>query len=279
MESIAPVDGPYVLLDGKKLLDFSSCDFLGLSQHPEVKKGAIKYALKYGVGTSPHSTISTPQLEIESKLAHYLGKEKALLFSCEPELHQQLEKLGATIVSAENGSTKAKGLKVNDETFLFGMTGTNGFGSQSDDMICGSLLCSSGAFVAGTKKQLAELMSGRISFPALGALDCALSFIPEMDAERKMVQKHKSWLIKELSKFSIEELRSPRVILSSKDAELMRQFLLQEQIYLAPSQNQTLYISITALHTPDDLDQLAATLKKLSTTDLALATQSLTPTP
>ncbi len=279
MESIAPVDGPYVLLDGKKLLDFSSCDFLGLSQHPEVKKGAIKYALKYGVGASPHSTISTPQLEIESKLAHYLGKEKALLFSSESELHQQFEKLGATIISAENGSAKAKGLKVSDETFLLGMTGTNGFGSQSDDMICGSLLCSSGAFVAGTKKQLAELMSGRISFPALGALDCALSFIPEMDAERKIVQKHKAWLVKELSKFSIEELRSPRVILSSKDAELMRQFLLQEQIYLAPSQNQTLYISITALHTSDDLDQLAATLKKLSTTDLALATQSLTPTP
>ena len=50
MDSIAPVDGPYINLDGKKLLDFSSCDYLGLAQHPEVKKGAIKYALKYGVG-------------------------------------------------------------------------------------------------------------------------------------------------------------------------------------------------------------------------------------
>ena len=279
MESIAPVDGPYVLLDGKKLLDFSSCDFLGLAQHPEVKKGAIKYALKYGVGTPPLSITSTPQLEIESKLAHYLGKETALLFSSETELHQQLEKLGATIVSAENSTAKAKGLKVSDETFLLGMTGTNGFGSPSDGIVCGSILCSSGAFVAGTKKQLAELVSGRMSFPSLGALDSALSFIPEMDAERKMVQKHKSWLIKELSDFSIEELRSPRIIVSSKDAEQMRQFLLQEQIYLAPSQNQTLYFSITALHTPDDLDQLAVVLKKLSTTDLALAMQSLTPTP
>ncbi len=279
MESIAPTDGPYVLLDGKKLLDFSSCDFLGLSQHPEVKKGAIKYALKYGVGTPPPSTISTPQLEIESKLAHYLGKETALLFSSESELHAQLEKLSATIVSAETDHVKTKGLKVSDETFLFGLTGANGFGSSGDSTICGSFLCGSGAFVAGAKKQLAELVSGRMSFPVLGALDCALSFIPEMEAERKMVQKHKTWLIKQLSGFTIEELRSPRVILSSKDAELMRQFLLQEQIFLAPSQNKTLHFSITALHTPDDLDQLAVALKKLSTTDLALAMQSLTPTP
>ena len=277
MESIAPIDGPYVVCEGKKLLDFSSCDFLGLAQHPEVKKGAIKYALKYGVGSA---VVSTPQLEVEAKLAHYLGKEQALLFSSESELRAQLEKLGATLFSAEiEDGKKGKGLKVADETYLLGMTGSNGFGTTGTDLVCGSFMCGTGAFLAGPKKQLSTLTAGSLSFPTLGALDCALIFIPEMEAERKMVLKHKAWLLKQLTDFSITELRSPRVVITSKEAPLMRQFLLQEQIYLAPAKDQTLYFSLTALHTPDDLDQLAVALKKISGTDLALAMQSLTLTP
>ncbi len=291
MESIAPTDGPYVIHEGKKLLDFSSCDFLGLAQHPEVKKGAIKYALKYGVAALAHST---PQQEVEAKLAHYLGKESARLFACKSQLLAQLEKLGATVLSTDTDDLssflaslkKAKGLKVADDTYLLGMTGAHGFGSSTElsqaDAICGSLLCGSGAFIAGSKKQLDSITPSTpsaLSFPALGALDCALSLIPEMEAERKMVQKHKSWLMKQLGDFSVKEHRSPRIELTSENAAAMRQFFLQEQIYLAPSNNQTLYFSLTALHTPDDLDQFSVALKKLSAADLALAMQSLTPTP
>jgi hypothetical protein len=54
---------------------------------------------------------------------------------------------------------------------------------------------------------------------------------------------------------------------------------MEDQIYLAPAIGNTLYIAMTALHTPDDLDQLTVSLKKMSETDLALAIQSLTPTP
>ncbi len=281
MESIAPADGPYVVVEGKKLLDFSSCDFLGLTQHPEVKKGSIKYALKYGVGSSPRST---PQLEIETKLAHYLGKEAAFLFSSESELFSQLEKLGATVYSTDADVKKSlkmsRGLKVADDRFLFGMRSGNGFGSLNDfDTLCGALLCGSGAFIAGSKKQLAPLQPGTMNFPALGALDCALSFIPELEAERKIVQKHKTWLLKQLSDFNVTALNSPRIVFSSDEAEAIRKFFLQEQIYLAPSHDDTLYIALTALHTPDDLDQLGFSLKKLAATDLARAMQSLTPTP
>jgi 7-keto-8-aminopelargonate synthetase-like enzyme len=282
MESIAPTDGPYVIYEGKKLLDFSSCDFLGLAQHPEVKKNAIKYALKYGVGATANST---PQREVESKLAHYLGKEAALLFSSTSELFSQLEKLGATILSTDTDNLasfkKAKGLKVADETYLLGMIGASGFGTSTDlaDAVCGSLLSGSCAFIAGAKKQLAQLTHSAINFPLLGALDCAFSFIPEMEHERKMIVKHKSWLMKALGDFSVKELKSPRVLLTSDQAELMRKFFIQEQIYLAPSKDNTLSFSMTALHTPDDLDQLTVALKRLTTTDLALAMQSLTPTP
>jgi 7-keto-8-aminopelargonate synthetase-like enzyme len=256
METIVPADGPYVIYEGKKLLDLSSCDFLGLSQHPEVKKEAIKYTLKYGVAALTYSTI---QHEIEAKLAQYLGKETALLFSCLPAL---------------------QGLKIADNTYLMGVTGPRGFGSSADlGLVCGALLCTSGAFVAGPKKQLASLSPGVLSFPVLGALSCALSLIPEMDAERKMIHEHKAWLLKQLSPFPTEELRSPRILLKSPQAEAIRQFFLQEQIYLSPCQDQTLCFSMTALHTADDLDLLSQAFKKLAATDLALAMQSLTPTP
>lgn len=287
MEFIAPTDGPYVVLEGKKLLDFSSCDFLGLAQHPEVKKGAIKYALKYGVAAHP---FSTPQREVESKLAHYLGKESALLFSCTALLRTELEQAGAMVVSTEEGNLatlkKANGLKVADDTHLFGMAEGNGFRSFSEishiDAICGTLLGGAATFIAGGKKQLAAFRQHAVSFPTLGALDSALSFIPEMDAERKAISKRKVWLTKTLKNIrdaDIEELVSPRVAVRCEGADDLRQFFLKEQIFVAPAKDQTLYFSITALHTPDDLDQLSDALKKLATTDRALAMQSLTLTP
>ncbi len=259
MDSIAPVDGPYINLDGKKLLDFSSCDYLGLAQHPEVKKGAIKYALKYGVGALLNSF---PQKEVEKKLAQYLNKETALLLTSDIDV------------------TALKKTKIKEITDTLGMVGDNGFGSASEgDVVYGALHFGGANFIAGPKKQLASFTAEKISFPALGAIDCALSFIPEMEQERKMVLKHKSWLVKQLSDFSLKEEKMPKAILTSPEADAIRQFLMQEQIYLAPSSSNSLYFAITALHTPDDLDQLSVALKKLSETDLALATQLLTPTP
>jgi hypothetical protein len=283
VKSIAPTDGPYVIYEGKKFLDFSSCDFLGLAQHPEVKKSAIKYALKYGVGACDHST---PQKEVESKLARYLNKECAFLFACSLELQTQLEKAGATVLSTETNEPsslkKTKGFKVADDTYLFGLTGTNGFGSAAElsttDAICGSLLSGSVTFLAGSKKQLASFIPGALSFPIIGALDCALSFIPEMEVERKTIQKYKTWLTKALGKLSAGQLSSPRVFIKTDHADALRQFFLKEEIYLDPSHSKP-YFSVTVLHTPDDFDQLSTALKKLAATDLALATQSLTLTP
>lgn len=278
MESIAQLDGPYIVWEGKKLLDFSSYDFLGLAQHPEVKKGAIKYTLKYGVGIPPSILRSAPQCEIESKLAHYLGKETALLFPSELEMQLQLEKVGATRISTETDNIsslkKTKDLKVADNSFLVGTMGSQGFGSSEElsqfDAICGLLSCGiggSGAFIAGSKKTMADLRpSSALSFPVIGALDSALTLIPEMEAERAMLQKNKAWLAKELKAFSIEPLRSPRILLTFKSedqAQAVRNSFLHEQIYLAPPQGTALYLSTTALHTPDDLDQMSVALRKV----------------
>ena len=57
--------------DGKRMLDFSSADFLGLGKHPDVNKSVIRYVLKYGTGTPPPEVEFAPQRTLEEKLAYF----------------------------------------------------------------------------------------------------------------------------------------------------------------------------------------------------------------
>ena len=293
MDFISPTDGPYVLYQGKKWLDFSSCDFLGLSQHPEVRKAAIKYVLKYGAGVPVSPLSSSVQQQFEGKLAHYLGTEIALLFPCMESVHQIVSGCKGTIISSDHEMPKLKKSSTPiclDESFTIGITGHQGFGiaaNKSDyDLIAGSLangIGCAGAFIAGSKKHLSQMPSSHpLSYAVLGALDTALSFVPEMTQERETIAKHLRWFVKQFEDLSFINHKSPRLFLQFKsgiEAEKTRLLFAEEQIYLAPSVNHQLHIAFTALHTPDDLDQLATALKKFAATELALSMQSLTPTP
>ncbi len=227
------LDGPYVLLQGKKMLDFSSEDFLGLSQHPEVKKNSVKYVLRYGVGPS-----LALQQEIEAKLARYLGKKEAALFPL-------LEVVKGTNITDSFGIADPK---------------------SSAQTLFGSLEKGGGcpvAFIASM--QPIQNRKGQISAALLGALDAILNLLPSMDEEREQLAQKQKWLAKTLQELG----------LTHPLPEKARALLAESDIYV----KTPVIFSITALHTPDDLDQLATALKKLVETDLALAIQSLTPTP
>lgn len=78
-------DGRFIYLDDniEPALNFSSNDYLGLSQHPHIIKAWISGAQKYGVGSggSGHVTGYTQaHYELEQSLAGWLGYSRALLF-------------------------------------------------------------------------------------------------------------------------------------------------------------------------------------------------------
>lgn len=76
--------GPLVNVDGERLLSFCSNDYLGLANHPVLKKAFVDAAEKWGVGSgSAHLVTGHTQLhhELEQRLAEFTGRERALLFS------------------------------------------------------------------------------------------------------------------------------------------------------------------------------------------------------
>ncbi|MGD9662315.1 MAG: 8-amino-7-oxononanoate synthase [Porticoccaceae bacterium] len=73
-----------VILDGKNVLAFSSNDYLGLANHPQVISAFAAAAQKYGVGGGASHLIcghSTEHHQLEEELADFCGRSKALLFS------------------------------------------------------------------------------------------------------------------------------------------------------------------------------------------------------
>ncbi|MBN8473309.1 8-amino-7-oxononanoate synthase [Sulfuritalea sp.] len=70
---------------GRVLIDASSNDYLGLSQHPLVKARAAEWAERHGAGAPASRLITGTRditLAVEEKLAAFKGCEAALLFSC-----------------------------------------------------------------------------------------------------------------------------------------------------------------------------------------------------
>ena len=73
-----------VLIDGKKALMFGSNSYLGLTNHPLIKEAAKKAVDKYGSGCAGSRFLNGTldlHIELEEKLAEYVKKEAAIVFS------------------------------------------------------------------------------------------------------------------------------------------------------------------------------------------------------
>lgn len=73
-----------VVVDGRRLVDFSSNDYLGLAAHPAVAAAMAECAARCGAGSGASHLISGHGREhaaLEEELAAFLGRDRALLFS------------------------------------------------------------------------------------------------------------------------------------------------------------------------------------------------------
>lgn len=75
--------GRWLVRDGQRYRNFSSNDYLGLSQHPAIVRAWQQGAEKYGVGSGGSGHVSGYTLahqQVETELADWLGYPRALLF-------------------------------------------------------------------------------------------------------------------------------------------------------------------------------------------------------
>jgi 8-amino-7-oxononanoate synthase len=75
--------GPRVLLDGHEVLLLCSNNYLGLADHPRVRRAAAEAAMRWGTGAGASRLICgnmTLHRRLEERLAHFAQTEAALLF-------------------------------------------------------------------------------------------------------------------------------------------------------------------------------------------------------
>ena len=73
-----------VIVDGRRLVDFSSNDYLGLAAHPDLAAAMTECAARCGAGSGASHLVSGHGREhasLEEELAAFTGRPRALLFS------------------------------------------------------------------------------------------------------------------------------------------------------------------------------------------------------
>lgn len=97
-----------IMLNGKRVINLSSNNYLGFANHPRLKKAAIEAVEKYGAGSGAVRTIvgnMSLHEELESILAEFKREEAAFVyqsgFNCNAGTIQAITKEGDIIISDE----------------------------------------------------------------------------------------------------------------------------------------------------------------------------------
>lgn len=97
-----------IVVNGKKVINLSSNNYLGFANHPRLKKAAIEAIEKYGIGAGAVKTIvgnNTLHEQLEADLAIFKREEAVMLFqsgfNCNAGVIQAITGAGDLIVSDE----------------------------------------------------------------------------------------------------------------------------------------------------------------------------------
>ena len=81
---IESAQDPEVIMNGRRMIMVGSNNYLGLTNHPQVKEAAIEAVRKYGTGCAGSRFLNGTldiHVKLEEKLARFIRKEAALVFS------------------------------------------------------------------------------------------------------------------------------------------------------------------------------------------------------
>ncbi len=84
LRPVTPISAIEITVDGRRMINFCSNDYLGLSKHPAVMERACEFTKRYGAGATA-SRLICGSLDcihrVEEKLARLKGTESALIFN------------------------------------------------------------------------------------------------------------------------------------------------------------------------------------------------------
>ncbi len=83
IRTLSSPQGAWLVVDGKRVLNFCSNNYLGLANHPKLIQAAKDAMDKYGVGPGAVRTIAGTMdlhLELEKRIAKFKGVESAITF-------------------------------------------------------------------------------------------------------------------------------------------------------------------------------------------------------
>jgi len=83
IRTISSPQGAWIEVDGRRVLNFCSNNYLGLANHPQMKQAAKEAVDRYGVGPAAVRTIAGTldlHLELERRIAAFKGVEAAITF-------------------------------------------------------------------------------------------------------------------------------------------------------------------------------------------------------
>lgn len=82
--AVSTAEDTEVIIEGRRVIMLGSNNYLGLTTHPEVKEAALKAIHEYGTSSSGSRFLNGTlnlHLRLEEKLADFIKKERALVFS------------------------------------------------------------------------------------------------------------------------------------------------------------------------------------------------------
>src|SRR6266498_210880 len=123
--------GPTLMLDGREVINFSSNNYLGIANHPELAAAAKEAIDRYGCGSGASRLISgnmTLHEELENRLAAFKGTEAALVlnsgFQANTGILSTLTGEGDAILSdALNHASIIDGCRLSRAESIFSMDG------------------------------------------------------------------------------------------------------------------------------------------------------------